>query len=372
MAVSSFLKILKEFDKDNIEGNNNTLQYLYQIFISDFAFIKKVKDNNHKRNEFLRALVDVCADDNNNIIPLSLNKFSKFVTLSKILDLTRSNYEEMKQEHKDNEDNIEIEDARNRLSTKIDDITQHDDMDQVLLPLYILSAEENYMHHKHKDENKGNMLHKPSKKTIELVVKKFNDSFDKTKLDQLLAIADVKLHIYYICVYISKILSRKGKFKKDGLIYKKKIAINNKYLQTLGTLFKILNNTSNSKKCIQRGLQYFMISSLWNSPLGPSRTMLCSKLNIFTNTLNINMKSIMNEMAPEIKENDDDEKELQAENIPKDNPFLLMINKNEKTDINMIVDIEKSFKQKKEINYKNNIKYAVFITSVLFNMGYLR
>eukprot|EP01083_Nonionella_stella_P275414 935287_1 len=277
--------------KQNPAVINDILQYLYQLFVSDFAFIKTAQDP-HQRAEFLAALIDICSiqtDDaqqnDENAISLNLNTFSKQQTISKVLDLTRIT---------PGNNGKDAHNVRIQLSNKIHDAMQNKQMDESLLSLLLLSSEEQHLHYKHKKEYKEKPIPKVKRGTVEAVVKQLNDSFDQEELDQLLAIAHSKLIIYYVVKYMSATLLAKAKFTEKGLVCKKKTVISIKYFNKLSELFKIPDNCASANlKCIKKGLQYFLISSLWNSVLGPSRTMLLAKSDFFTQTLNID---IMTEM----------------------------------------------------------------------------
>eukprot|EP01083_Nonionella_stella_P002208 6359_1 len=139
---------------------NDILQYLYQLFVSDFAFIKTAQ-NPQQRAEFLNALIDICSakaddaqQDDENAISLDLNTSSTRQTISKVLDLTRITPV--------NEDNDEkdTQTVRNQLSNKIHDAAVNLTMDESLLSLFLLSSEEQHLHYKHKKENEGEAIKK--------------------------------------------------------------------------------------------------------------------------------------------------------------------------------------------------------------------
>eukprot|EP01083_Nonionella_stella_P076636 208943_1 len=136
-----------------------------------------------------------------------------------------------------------------------------------------ISSEEQRLHYKHKKENEGKLIRNITRSIVEEVVRKLNASFNNgTKRDQLSAIAHSKFIIYYIVRYMSAILKGKGaKFTKKGLEYKRKTVIKIKYFNALSELFKISDNCANANLIsIKKGFQYFFVSSLWNSVLGPS------------------------------------------------------------------------------------------------------
>ena len=241
---------------------NDLLQYLYQIFVTDFAFTKQTVVNNNEnadqqRNAFLQDLIAVCSEEqevklNNdqndgneeekieeNAIGLQLDPFSKLQTLSKILELTRVDEEEKKvtpndvggdgndnddvdEENKDDEKEerkqvdpdterkkIEAGLVVNRLENAVANATIDVNIDNCSLALYLLSTEEQYLYYKYKKDNQGKNITKVDFKIVKAVVARLNESFEKTKLEQLLAIAEAKLIIFYFVRFVSAALRKK-------------------------------------------------------------------------------------------------------------------------------------------------------------------
>ena len=145
--------------------------------------------------------------------------------MSKILALTRFNEQNKKieqkqdeEEKKDDDDDDDDEakddnkeeidpqmerrkkDAKhviNQLSNAVQDLSNDVNIDECLLALYLLSCQEQYLYYKYKKDNEGKAISKVPLKTVKSVINRFNESFEKTKYEQILAIAEAKLIIFY-------------------------------------------------------------------------------------------------------------------------------------------------------------------------------
>ena len=150
----------------------------------------------------------------------------------------------------------------------------------------------------------------------------------------------------------------------------KQTAIKVKYLQQMANIFAIPQDCDNDKIiAIKKGFQYFLISSFWNSLLGPSRTMLLTKSDGFTKVLGID---IMNEQVE--NENDEENKDETGNddpnnNIPKDNIFALLSNENSQ---NIISEIETAMIDKNDINWRYGMEFIAIMIGSIFNHGYVK
>eukprot|EP01083_Nonionella_stella_P272242 923023_1 len=347
--IQTMRKKLKDSNKDEMTANG-ILQYLYQVFITEFS-----QCNN---NEFIQTLLGMCLEsehdiDEDDVISLRLNPFSKLQTLSKILQLIRPDHikEDEKEEFKEHE---ELANVKIRLSAVINEIAE--DQSQSIadnsLVLYLLSCEEQYLYYKYKTENEGKPVAKMPQDKIKDVINRFNESFKGTKLDQLLTIAECKLMIFYFVRFISTIYRKKKvKFTAKGLEHGDRIVVKGEYMETLSQIFQIPMNCDDQHLIsIKKGFQYFILSSLWHSVLGPQRAMQLANVDHFAKTLHIDVMTAMKD-------------------TPHDNPFQLL----KAVDATVYDQLESALTFKNEdINWKDNPKYIVFVMGALFNHGYIK
>eukprot|EP01084_Bolivina_argentea_P305178 527199_1 len=348
IAIISEKISAKQNNNENKESVENTqmhmddiLQHLYQVYISDFAFAKHSTVDNIMIQRFMEGIVDACVSNEKKQktdIPLSLNTFSQLQTMSTMLKVTRSK-------------DIVSKYAKTALDKMMEQLLT---VDESSIALLLLNSQQQYLEYRYKKNNKGKIMMPVSEEQLNEAVTNLNASLVDSVFLQLLAIAEIKLIIEKFVNYASFYL-KKVKFTDNGLVYKKNVRIKASYLTKLAEIFEIKNDMREDTSSIKRGLQYFFILCLWKI-VGASRTIALTQSSVFKKTLHITL----------FDDQKDDEK--LADNIPRDDPFLLTTKHDE-----LYNEIGIAIVNNQKVAWKDKLKlqHSVFVIGKLFDCSYL-
>lgn len=294
-------------DSDN--DKSIKLQCFFQNYIKHFAF-------NNKENissSFINKLIEIMTDsikmkDFKENYEFEWNDFTKIEVIKQILNLKKNQIEIM------------------------ETFVQNEKDIQSKFSCLILNSFEQIIYKEYINQNIDILSNEPPKQQLfEEVAQKFNNALNESKLYQLQSIAHCKFMLQQFCQSLKNIfLSKSGKYKisENGIIQNKgnKIIYSVKYLQIIGQIITIpLNNRNYSKdiKNIKRGLNFFIVSQIWNL-FGQQKAIKILKMPLFTKIMGLNQDLFQSQQS--IIYDDD--------NIPNDNIFNLHQNDNNTNDNN--------------------------------------
>ena len=230
---------------------NETLQWFLQNYIRFFAFSSEIS------NQFANSLINVIAEEKDQIsndLTIQPNLFTKFEIALQFLFTINNNDTVMK-----------------ILST----VVEERDLSSSIASL-LSRAVEQKLHHNMMKTYMVDSIVAPKKKEVINAATKLTQSFELSKLEQVLAISECKVILYYFIKYLQSILAGKGKIDEQGIWYQKRQIKRPSYLQAIGSILKMPDNCSQHIRSINT-FQYFFVAEIWNVGGAQNAILLISK-----------------------------------------------------------------------------------------------